>query len=146
VRLNDVRQLLVSDSTVGCLSVIHKIIGKEEQYLQDLDTIETVFLRPLRAANPAVVPPERLECFIDEVFGNVLDLRECNRRLSEVMRVRQREQGHVIQGIGDVFLSAAAEFGFAYPIYVGHQPIAEKRVKDEAEANPAFRLFMEVTR
>jgi hypothetical protein len=126
-------------------SIIHKLISKEEQYLQDLDIVESVFIRPLRAATPAVIgPPHKLEDFIDEVFGNILDLRECNRRLLEVVYVRQREQAPVIQRIGDIFLDAATEFRLAYPIYVGHHPLAEKRMKEELEMNPQFRLFIEV--
>ena len=31
-----------------------------------------------------------------------------------------------------------------YPPYVGHLPLAEKRLKDEAEGNHEFRLFLEV--
>lgn len=88
--------------------------------------------------------PDALEELIEEVFGNVLALRECNRRLLEVLAVRQREQAPIIQRIGDVFLNAAADFRTAYPIYVGHLPVAEKRLKDEAEANPEFRRFLEV--
>lgn len=82
--------------------------------------------------------------FIEDVFGNILDLRECNRRLLEVMYVRQREQAPIIQGIGDIFLDAATEFRMAYPNYVGHLPVAEKRVKDESEHNVEFRRFVEV--
>lgn len=95
-------------------------------------------------ANPPVIEPYKLEDFIDDVFGNILDLRECNRRLLEVMYVRQREQFPVIQRIGDVFLDAATEFRLAYPIYVGHLPLAEKRMKEEMDTNPEFRLFLEV--
>jgi hypothetical protein len=85
-----------------------------------------------------------LDEFIEDVFGNILDLRECNRRLLEAMYVRQREQAPVIQRIGDVFLEAATEFRLAYPIYIGHLPLAEKRLKDEIEINAEFRLFLEV--
>jgi RHO1 GDP-GTP exchange protein 1/2 len=102
------------------------------------------FIKPLRTANPPIIRPHLLEDFIDDVFGNILDLRECNRRLLEVMYVRQREQAPVIQRIGDVFLTAAAEFRLAYPTYVGHHPIAEKRMKDEIDNNPEFRIFLEV--
>lgn len=80
------------------------------------------------------------------MFGNILDLRECNRRLLEVLNVRQREQAPIIQGVGDIFLDAATEFRLAYPIYVGHLPVAEKRVKDESEKNAEFRRFLEVCR
>jgi hypothetical protein len=31
-----------------------------------------------------------------------------------------------------------------YPIYIGHHPLAEKRLKEEMDANPEFRLFLEV--
>ncbi|KAF8638446.1 hypothetical protein AX17_002203 [Amanita inopinata Kibby_2008] len=123
--------------------IIHKIITKEEQYVEDLDAIETVFIKPLLKANPPVMPQEELDLFIDEVFGNILDLRECNRRLLEVMSVRQREQAPIIQKIGDIFLEAATEFRLAYPVYIGHHPIAEKRMKDEVERNPEFKLFLE---
>ena len=125
-------------------SIIHKLITKEVQYLQDLDLVESVFIKPLRAANPAVIAPHLLDDFIDELFGNILDLRECNRRLLEVLYVRQREESPVILRIGDIFLNAATEFRFAYPTYIGHYPISEKKLKDETEANPEFRLFLEV--
>ena len=90
------------------------------------------------------MPPDALEEFIEDVFGNVLQVRECNRRLLEAMAVRKREQAPIIQRIGDIFLNAAADFRQTYPIYVGHLPVAEKRVKDEAENNAEFRRFLEV--
>lgn len=62
------------------------------------------------------------------------------------MYVRQREQAPVIHGIGDIFLDAATEFRLAYPIYVGHLPVAEKRVKDELDHNAEFRRFLEASR
>ncbi|KAJ7065285.1 CNH domain-containing protein [Mycena amicta] len=131
------------ESEINRQTIIHKLISKEAQYIQDLDTVETAFLRPLRAANPPVIPFDQLEDFIDEVFGNILDLRVCNERLLEVMRVRQREQAPVIQRIGDIFLQAAADFRLAYPIYIGQHPLSEKRLKDEMDANPEFRIFLE---
>lgn len=60
------------------------------------------------------------------------------------MYVRQREQAPIIQRIGDIFLTAAAEFRLPYPDYVGHLPLAEKRMKDELENNQEFRRFHEV--
>lgn len=60
------------------------------------------------------------------------------------MYVRQREEAPVIQRIGDIFLEAATEFRIAYPSYVGHLPLAEKRLKEEMEHNAEFRRFLEV--
>ncbi|KAF8621825.1 hypothetical protein AX15_007493 [Amanita polypyramis BW_CC] len=124
-------------------TIIHTLITLEEQYIKDLDTVESVFIKPLQRANPPIISPLDLEEFLDEVFHNILDLRECNRRLLEVLYVRQREQGPVIERVGDVFLDAATEFRIVYPTYVGHHPIAEKRVKEELERNSEFRLFIE---
>lgn len=106
--------------------------------------MESVFIKPLRAANPPIIPSHLLDDFIDELFGNILDLRECNRRLLEVLYVRQREESPVILRIGDIFLDAATEFRFAYPTYIGHYVISEKRLKDETDNNAEFRLFLEV--
>ncbi|KAI0272596.1 Dbl-like domain-containing protein [Gloeopeniophorella convolvens] len=71
------------------------------------------------------------------------DVRRANRQLLEVLNVRQREQALVIQRVGDIFLEIATEFRNVYPTYVGHLPLAEKRLKDEIEANHEFRLFLE---
>ncbi|KAG1747883.1 CNH domain-containing protein [Suillus paluster] len=131
------------ESEVHRQTIIYKTITQEEQYVQDLDTVEALFIRPLLKAHPPVMPLNKLDEFIEEVFGNILDLRECNRRLVEAMYVRQREQAPIIQRIGDVFLEAAREFRFAYPTYVGHLPLAEKRFKDEIESNADLRLFLE---
>ncbi len=90
------------------------------------------------------MPPNQLDDLIDDIFGNILDLRETNRHLLEVLYVRQREEGPIIQQIGDLFLDAATEFRYAYPTYIGHLPVSEKRLKEELESNNAFRLFLEV--
>ncbi|KAI0358188.1 Dbl-like domain-containing protein [Trametes cingulata] len=139
------RELLATlpESEINRQNIIHKLIMKEKQYLRDLDTIEALFIRPLRSANPPVIRPTEIDEFIDEVFGNILDLRECNRRLLEMIYVRQREQAPVILGIGDIFLDAATEFRVTYPNYVGNLPVAEKRVKDEMEKNAEFKRFVE---
>lgn len=87
---------------------------------------------------------DELEDFIQEVFGNFFELRQCNRRLLDVMFVRQREQAPIIQRIGDIFLQAAAEFRMVYPVYVGNLPVAQNRIKEESENNAEFRRFLEV--
>lgn len=124
--------------------IIHKLISKEEQYIEDLNMVENVFIKPLRLADPPIMTPINLEDFIEEVFGNILELRECNRRLLDMLYIRQREQHPVILYIGDVFLEAATEFRTVYPTYVGHHPLAEKKMREELETNLEFRLFIEV--
>lgn len=94
---------------------------------------------------PPVIAPNEIDSFMDDVFHNILEIRDVNRRLVDVMAVRQREQGIVIQKIGDVFLTAATDFRDVYPNYVGNLPVAEKRLKDELDNNAEFKRFLEVT-
>ena len=49
-----------------------------------------------------------IEEFIEEVFSNTLDLRECYRYL-HAMYARQREQGEIISMFGNVLLNAATD-------------------------------------
>ena len=91
-----------------------------------------------------MIPYTELDGFIDDVFGNFYDVRRANSQLLEILNVRQREQSLVIQRVGDIFLQVATEFRLVYPPYVGHLPLAEKRLKEEAEGNHEFRLFLEV--
>lgn len=130
------------ESEINRQSILYKTISQEEQYLQDLDLVESVFIKPLRHATH-IMPANELNEFINEVFGNILDLRECNKQLIEALYVRQREQAPIIQKIGDVFLEAARSFRYAYPLYIGHLPLAEKRFKEEMDANAKLRLFFE---
>ena len=125
-------------------SIIHRAIFSEEQYIRDLDLVESDLIKPLRMAQPPVFSLDKLDDFIHDVFGNILDLRECNRRLLEVLNIRRREQAPIIHEIGDIFLEAATKFRSAYVTYIGHLWAAEKRMSNETETNPTFRLFLEV--
>ncbi|KAJ3860794.1 CNH domain-containing protein [Lentinula novae-zelandiae] len=128
------------ESEVNRQTIIHKLISKEEQFLADLDTIEAVFIRPLRESNPPIIKSHReaLFSFIDVVFNNILDLRETNRRLLEIL------YSPIIQRIGDIFLEAATElFRVAYPTYIGGWPQAERRLREEYESNGEWRTWVE---
>ena len=143
--------------------VLRQVIEKEQRYIKDLNFIEEVcraarnvripssetltrsckaFIRPLRNADPPVIQGS-VDGFIDEVFGNILDLRECNRHLLEAMYIRQQEQGGIISRIGDIFLNAVTEFRLAYPTYIGQLAAAERRL-EEMERNGKFKAFLEV--
>ncbi|KAG2054467.1 hypothetical protein BDR06DRAFT_1050357 [Suillus hirtellus] len=88
-----------------------------------------LFIRPLLKASPPVMLAHKLDKFVEEVFGNILDPRECNRRLVEAM-------------IGDMFLDAAREFHFAYPTY--KYPITlEAIMKETTEGNPDMYYLAE---
>lgn len=124
--------------------IIHKLLSKEEQYVHDLNVVESVYIEPLRNSG-LDVSSGNLQEFVDEVFGNITQVRDINKRLLEALYVRQREQAPVVGGIGDIFLDAATtDFKEVYPTYIGHYPIAERLLREELERNPDFRMFIEV--
>ena len=79
------------------------------------------------------------------MFGNILELRAANTSLLEFFTERQREQGGIISTIGDVYLTAAAEFRNLYPDYIGRLPRAEERLREELANNSNFRFFVDVS-
>lgn len=111
----------------------------EVQYLHDLDLVESVFIKALRELRIPLLPPNNLENFINDICGNIFELRNIHQRLLEVLYARQREEGPIIKRIGDLYLEAAEKIKYAYPTYIGHQFISEKRLKKEMESNIVFR-------
>ncbi|KAG5730352.1 Rho1 guanine nucleotide exchange factor 1 [Termitomyces sp. T112] len=132
----------LSETEIRRQNVIHNFIEKEEHYVHSLDIVEENFIIPLKTTKPSVVR-SGLDEFIDDVFGVLLSLRECNRRLVEAMHIRRREGESVIRTIGDIVFEAVIDFMSPYPAYIGHHLIAERRLKDEIDNNPYFRIFLE---
>jgi hypothetical protein len=126
-------------------TIIHQAIQSESQFEADLSATEMLYIQGLRTSDPQIISPvRRRETFIEEVFGNILAIREATRRLLENFSIRQREQP-LILSVGDIFLEAAADFHDIYPQYTGNLPYAETVLSRELEDNPDFRLFAEVS-
>ncbi|KAG6899149.1 hypothetical protein C0993_000239 [Termitomyces sp. T159_Od127] len=128
------------EANVGSEIMHH--LSETEIRRQNLDLVEENFIMPLKMTKPSVVRSS-VDEFIGDVFGVIVDLRECNRRLVEAIHIRRREEGSVIRTIGDIVFEAVIDFMSPYPAYIGHHPIAERRLKDEIDNNPYFRLFLE---
>lgn len=132
-------------------NAILETIQKEEEFLADLELLDTLFVqglqRPSDAGDPPPLPigPER-DDFIREVFGNHLELAAHIRALVERLHIRQREENPIVQTIGDIFLSAALDWGDAYTTYLVNYPLAISRVKREMTINPRFKAFVEACR
>lgn len=80
------------------------------------------------------------------MFANHRELAAHIRILVEKLHVRQREENPIVQTIGDIFLSAALEWGEAYNTYLVNYPLAISRVKREILVNPRFKTFVEACR
>ncbi|KAG8991627.1 hypothetical protein FRB93_002614 [Tulasnella sp. JGI-2019a] len=121
-------------------NIILKIIEQEEEYIKDLDFLETNYIQAIRDANPPVIPADEVDLFLKGVFGNILELREINKELLD--NLYRLQQGQKLVKIGDVFLTAATKFKQAYPRYVGHLPLAEERLKKAEDERVSFALFL----
>ncbi|KAF9444873.1 Dbl homology domain-containing protein [Macrolepiota fuliginosa MF-IS2] len=133
----------LTESEINRQTIIRKLLSKEGQYVHDLDLVESIFIEPLHNSGLSVSSGD-LHAFIDEIFGNLIRVRDTNKRLLETLYIRQREQAPVITGIGDIFLDAAmTDFKEVYTAYIGHRPTAERLLREELEKNLEFRLFIE---
>ena len=139
-------------------NAIHEFVQKEDDFCQDLELLGE-FARTLRAqVHSAEHAPEgvqsaapfragaELESFIATVFGNRAELARHVAAFVDRLHERQREEHPVVQGIGDVFLSAALEWGPAYTQYVRNYPLALQRLREEAASNPRLVQFLEACR
>ncbi|KAG8843206.1 hypothetical protein FRB96_004233 [Tulasnella sp. 330] len=124
-------------------SVILSIIGKEERYLQRLNYLDGVFFKAIQRADPPVIPRDELQGFMTAIFWNVSELRDTSRRLLKNLYARQKEQQPNIQIIGDILLEASKAFIRGYPSYIGHLPIAQRRLQAECDRNATFRSFVQ---
>ncbi|CAG8617900.1 887_t:CDS:10, partial [Racocetra fulgida] len=122
--------------------IIFETIYTEEDYVKDLDLIEELFIKGLRTASPPVIPQNQLESFIQEIFFNVLKIRDHNRKMFERLQKRQKENP-VVAVIGDIFFDCALEFGNDYIDYNGHFPIADNIIRSTKLKNPEFKRFLE---
>ena len=103
-----------------------------------------MYIKSLREAEPPIIPPQRLEQFIQDVFHNYRELYEHHAKLIEKFHHTQREQHPNIRSITAAVFDTALNFREAYMEYVPNYPIAAYRIDDEMANNPAFKAFVEV--
>lgn len=131
----------LTDSERRRQDLIREMIHDEESYVANLEIIEDVYLKGL--AQPGIIAADDHEEFLEEVFGNISELRRCNRQLLEMLAIRKRESAPLIQWIGDVFVAVADEFRNEYPVYISHIERAEKRLQEELKSNEAFKAYID---
>ncbi|KZV64681.1 Dbl homology domain-containing protein [Peniophora sp. CONT] len=127
-----------SPAPEGALPNIDILISEEAEYVRDLELINTLFLNPIRQANPPVFESTAaLGSFLDDVSGALFPLIAANRQMLDAMKALKRTDSLVIQQIGDVILKAAPELRTCYLKYSAMLPTAEKNLEGE----PGRRLW-----
>lgn len=103
-----------------------------------------MYVGPLREADPPIVPMDRVNQFIKDVFNNVSELRMHHRKLVDTFHDIQLEQHPIVSSITAAMFDAALNFREAYMEYIPNYPIAAYRIDDEMANNPLFVTFVNV--
>lgn len=89
-----------------------------------------------------IIPAERRRQFIDDVFHNIMEVRDVNAQLAAAFEARQKVNP-VVDYIGDIMLQHVALFS-PFVQYGAHQMVGKYVFEAEKSANPEFARFVEV--
>ncbi|KAI8381366.1 CNH domain-containing protein [Radiomyces spectabilis] len=120
---------------------IYELIYTEEDFVKDLQYVHNFWVKPLVTSD--VIPSERREYFVQEVFWNMADIEKVNAGLSKALIERQKEN-ELVHSIGDVILKYVCQFD-PFVVYGAHQVIGKFNFELEKKRNPKFSQFVEET-
>lgn len=88
-----------------------------------------------------IIPIERKNEFIVDVFWNISDIERISAALSKDLTLRQ-DKHSIIPSIGDILLNHVKDFQ-PFVIYGAHQIIAKHKFEMEKKRNTKFLQFVE---
>ena len=118
--------------------------GLSTQCLATIDLLRQMYIIPLRSAEPPIIPRDRIDQFINDVFHNFAELHDHHRRLVDKFHEIQREEHPTIHTVTAAVFDAALNFREAYMEYIPNYPIAAYRIDDEMANNLPFKTFVDV--
>jgi hypothetical protein len=125
---------------------LHEIVQGEDQYMDRLDVLRRLYRDKLMSAQPPVIPPKKLNRFINDVFSKADAVKKANEdHLLPQIKYRQQEQGPWIVGFSDIFREWIRKAKQAYIEYAAAFPYASFLVRQEADRNMLFRAFLDQT-
>ncbi|KAL2138293.1 hypothetical protein VTI28DRAFT_7012 [Corynascus sepedonium] len=128
-------------------NVLHEIVTGEEDYMGQLDVLRLLYRDWLRAWQPPIIAANRMDKFLDAVFGKVDAVQQINKEhLLAQLKYRQQEQGPWIVGFSDLFREWIRKARPIYIEYCSSFPYASYLIRKEAARNLLFRQFLDVVR
>ncbi|CAO3648387.1 unnamed protein product [Mucor hiemalis] len=120
---------------------IFELIYTEENFLNDLDYIIKMWIEPLKESD--IIPKQRRDEFIDQVFSNLIEIRNISKALCIALRVRQQEHP-IVSCVSDIIEQFVDQFDpFVY--YGARQHQGKHVYEHERFNNPQFASFAEQT-
>lgn len=147
VTKEQIEERSVNKKEVERQNILHEIVEGEDNYIARLDVLRNLYRDRLRTSQPPVIQPKKLPKFLNDVFGKVDAVRMANaEHLLPQMKYRQQEQGPWINGFSDIFREWIRKAKQAYIEYAAAFPYASFLVRQEAEKNSLFRIFLDEAR
>ncbi|KAE8254194.1 hypothetical protein A4X13_0g3505 [Tilletia indica] len=131
----------VSETERKRQELINEVIYTERDFVRDLEYLRDSWMEPLRKRD--IIPSDRREEFVEQVFWNVLQVHAVNSKLAEQLSKRQKQQD-VVETIGDIFIDIVPNFQ-PFVKYGAHQLYAKYEFEKEKTANLAFSKFVDET-
>ncbi|KAJ7625551.1 CNH-domain-containing protein [Roridomyces roridus] len=132
----------VSDAEKKRQEAINEVIYTERDFVRDMEYLRDMWVSKLAAAED-IIPAERREQFLIQVFWNAHDIITVNTKLRDALNKRQRAFA-VVEKIGDIFTDAVPNFQ-PFVSYGAHQLYGKYEFEKEKSSNPAFAAFVEMT-
>ncbi|KAM3579239.1 RHO1 GDP-GTP exchange protein 2 [Umbelopsis sp. WA50703] len=120
---------------------IFELVYTERDFVRNLDYLQKFWIEPLITTD--IIPEERRELFVQEVFWNVRDIYNVNIGLCESLLDRQRES-HIVEQVGDILLQHVSNFE-PFVVYGAHQIVAKHMFEQEKTRNIRFAEFVHET-
>ncbi|KAF8519036.1 CNH domain-containing protein [Hysterangium stoloniferum] len=130
----------VSETEKKRQEAINEVIYTERDFVRDMEYLRDVWLKPLQNSN--IIPEDRRQDFLSQVFWNINDIISVNTRLRDALNKRQKSYA-VVERIGDILLDAVPHFG-PFVSYGAHQLYGKYEFEKEKTSNMAFAQFVEV--
>jgi hypothetical protein len=125
-------------------NALHEVVTSEERYINQLYLLGKLYRDRLSAAQPPIIPANRLSTFLQVVFGGVDKIKTVNEDyLLRQLKYRQTEQGPWIVGFNDIFHQGIQKARPVYIEYATTLPRADYLIRQEVEQNTYFKRFLD---
>lgn len=131
----------VSETEKKRQEAINEVIYTERDFVRDMEYLRDSWIKPLQTSD--IIPQERRQEFITQVFWNINDIINVNTRLRDALNKRQKSFT-IVEKVGDILMDAAPHFG-PFVSYGAHQLYGKFEFEREKSSNPAFAQFVEET-
>jgi len=125
-------------------NILHEMVMSEDTYMDQINVLRVLYRDDLRTWQPAIISKNKIDKFINTVFGKVEAIKEVNENhLLAQLKYRQKEQGPWIIGFSDIFREWIRKARSVYVEYSAGFPYATHLVRKELGRNLMFKQFLD---